>query len=224
MSTAHATRCRPRCDERGLTLVELLVSSMISILLLALIGSLFIRTLLVQDEVQATTTTTNDAKVQFDDLQTSVRLAVETDVRSAAAMTTVPASGRGDVLVVKSRKNEGAVTAVSTWRCVGWYLASDGSLRRKSVAAQSTGTPATATDPSTWPVVATDVSGISGTSPFLLLDPAADVDAWYPGSVTVNLHFEADRSNTPVTLSSTIAPRRQLQLDGEVPGGVKCVL
>ncbi len=212
-------------DDSGLSMVELIVSSLISVILMALVASLFIRTIETQQSVDATAVTTNDAKLAFDEMQNSIRLAVETEVRVASSMSVTPTDGRGDVLVLKSRRTEGAVTDRNTWRCVAWYLAPDAKLHRLVVAPPpASGTaPMLAAAPSTWPVVATGVTAVTGRPAFLALDPSPDVSAWYPGSVGVALTFRSGSSKIPVDLESTIAPRRQLQLNGEIPGGVRCV-
>lgn len=212
-----------RHHDGGFTLVELIVSSAVGILLLTMVGVLLVSTLKVQRQVLATTSTTNQAKLEFSSIEAATRLAVDTNVRSAANLSVAPASGQGNVLILKSRVNQGAVTAVSTWQCIGWYLAADGTLRRAKSQGQASGTPATAASPSTWPVVATGVTSISGSSPFVQLEADPSVSSWYPGSIVMNLQFLSSQSKVPVRMTSTIAPRRQLQLDGETPGGVPCV-
>lgn len=215
-------RVRAARGDDGMSLVELIVSSMLTVFMLTLIGSLFIRSMDANAAVRATTVTTNEARLQFDEIQRAIRLAVETDVRVGTAPATVPADGRGDVLIVKSRLNEGNVTDASTWRCLGWYVDAAGDLRGVKDTTIATGVPLTATDPTTWPVISRGVTPIDGTSAFLAHDPDVDVEAWYPGSVGVNLHFEVTDSNVPVNVTTTVAPRRQLQLDGEIPGGQRC--
>lgn len=214
-----------RQDDRGMTLVELIVAGTISVVLLALVASLFIRTVRTQQVVDDAAANANDAKLAFEDMQASIRLAVEIDVRSSADMTTVPSNGRGDVLVLKSRRNEGTVTDRGTWRCIAWYVAPDGALHRLVVAPPpASGTqPMRASQPVSWPVVASNVSAVGSLPPFHSLDPDADVAAWYPGSVSMALTFRAGEGRIPVDLRSTIAPRRQLQVDGAIPGGVSCV-
>ena len=209
-------------DDSGLSLVELLVATMLSLFLLALIAGLFIRSMQANASVRATTAGTNAARVQFDAIQQAVRLAVETDVRAGATYTVASASGEGDLLIVKTRRNEGVVAAAATWRCMGWYLTPDGTLRALSRPTPTSGVAATAGDPASWPVVAQDVTRLGSAPPFVAHDPDPDVEAWYPGSVTLALRFEPDDGNAPVNVSTTVSPRRQLQLDGEVPGGVKC--
>ncbi len=227
MSAALRARLRAalRADrpDAGLSMVELIVASMMSIVMLGIIGSLFIKTMQTQASVTDTTSTSNNAKIVFDDLQASVRLAVETDVRVSSAMSVEPTDGRGDVLVLKTRANQGEVGAVSTWRCVAWYLDGGNTLHKLVKPAQASGTPPTSVNPASWPVVARGVSAISGSSAFVALEPAVDAEAWYPGSVAAALTFSEGDPHVPVTLSSTIVPRRQLQLDGEIPGGMPCV-
>jgi type II secretory pathway pseudopilin PulG len=208
-----------------MTLVELIVAGAISVMLLALVASLFIRTIQTQQVVDSAAANANEAKLAFDDMQSSVRLAVQTDVRSSTNMTAVPTGGRGDVLVVKSRRNEGAVTDRGTWRCVAWHLASDGKLHRFVVAPvpASGVAPARASAPADWPVVASGVTAGGGQPPFRALDVSPSVPAWYPGSVTLDLTFRAGEGKIPVGLQSTIAPRRQLLDAGVTPGGVPCV-
>lgn len=212
---------RPR--DEGMTLVEILVASMLSLFLLALVGGLFIRSMQANAAVRATTEGTNAARVQFDAIQQAVRLAVETEVRTGATFTTPGGSGGGDLLIVKTRRTEGLVGDNATWRCMGWYLAGDGTLRAASVPTPPVGsTPVTATDPTAWPVVAEDVEVLGANPAFIAHDPSPDVEAWYPGSVSIALRFEPQDGNAPVNVATTVSPRRQLQLDGEIPGGAKC--
>lgn len=219
MSAPRAQVPAPHDDERGLTLVELLVTMLISSFFLVLVVSLFVRTLDVQNSVLSTTSTSNDAKVAFDALESGVRRAVTTDVRLATAMSTEPGDGRGDVLIVKSRVNEGAVGSVATWRCMGWYLDGAKNLRAITGPAVATGTPKTHTAPSTWPVVARNVTKV-GASAFLAQDADVATEQWYPGSVVAALEFTPVRSDIPVKLTSTVVPRRQL--NGLTPGGLPC--
>ena len=222
--TPQARDASTRADDAGFTMVELIVASMISIIMLTIIGSLFLKTIQTQSAVTDTTQTSNDAKVVFDDLQAAVRLAVETDVRSSSAMGVEPLDGRGDVLILKTRATQGAVLDVATWRCVAWFLDASDQLHKRTVPAQSSGVPATAVDPAAWPVVARGVKALGTGTPFTALEPAVDAEAWYPGSIVASLTFRDGSSRVPVDLASTIVPRRQLQLDGEVPGGVSCAL
>jgi type II secretory pathway pseudopilin PulG len=215
-------RVRAARGEDGMTLVELIVSSMLTVFMMTLVGTLFIRSMDANAAVRATTVTTNEARIQFDEIQRAIRLAVETDVRVGTAPAVVPADGRGDVLIVKTRLNEGDVANASTWRCMGWYVDSAGNLRGVKDTTIATGTPQTALDPATWPVISPGVTAIAPRSPFLAHDPDVDVEAWYPGSVGVNLRFEVTDANVPVHVETTVAPRRQLQLDGETPGGQRC--
>lgn len=215
-------RVRAARGQDGMSLVELIISSMLTIFMLTLIGSLFMRSMDANAAVRATTVTTNEARLQFDEIQRAIRLAVETDVRVGTAPTVVPSDGRGDLLIVKSRLNEGNVTSASTWRCMGWYVDPDGNLRGVKDKTIASGTPATATNPATWPIITRGVTALAPSSAFLAHDPDADVEAWYPGSVGVSLLFEVADANVPVNVATTVAPRRQLQLDGEIPGGQRC--
>jgi len=208
-------------DDRGITLVELIVSGAITVMLLAMIATLFVRTMQVNGSVLGTATTTNDAKVQFDRLQSLVRLAVDTDVRKAPDLVNEPSGGVGDVLIIKARQNQGAVASAGTWKCVGWYLDTTGKLRSIQGPA-SASTPVTRTSPSTWPVAVDGVTTHAGASTFTALESDPGTPAWYPGSVGVVMTFEEAEAHVPVKLAATIAPRRQLQLDGEVSGGSSC--
>jgi len=212
-----------RSDDSGVTLVEMLVASMLSVFLMALVTTLFIRAMDTDKAVHATTGATNAARVQFDAMQQAVRLAVETDVRYGADYTTSSADGKGDLLIVKTRRSEGVVGAASTWRCMGWFLDASGTMHSVNVETPPTGsTPRTATDPAGWPVAATEVQTLGSAPVFLAHDPDSEVEAWYPGSVTVAFQFDPADGTVPVNVSTTVAPRRQLQLDGETPGGAKC--
>lgn len=222
MNALRAVLARARREDDGLTLVELIVSGTITVLLMAMITTLFVRTLQVNGSVLATATTTNQAKVEFDRLQSVVRLAVDTDVRQAPDLVTEPAGGVGNVLIVKSRRTQGAVANASTWRCVGWYVDGTGKLRSIQGPA-GVANPKTRTNPATWPVAADGVRTRSGSYTFTALEADPGTPAWYPGSVGVNMIFEAQTATVPVKLAATIAPRRQLQLDGEVSGGSSCV-
>jgi hypothetical protein len=102
-------------DDRGASLVELLVASAILAIVLPLAGSLLITALTSQRDVTSLTAASSDAQ--------TVVTSVETGVRNASAIrrTTYPAPDGGapdELLVVRTRAGQ---LDADDWSCQAWF-------------------------------------------------------------------------------------------------------
>jgi len=187
-----------RADDRGVSLVELLVYSVLLVVVLALVGSMTYRTLVSQRDVRAVTEANNRAQL--------VAASVEAGVRSAAALKHTPLSG-GDELLI-ARTQTGAVDA-ATWSCQEWYYdASTQTLYAKRVAESDATAPAieeptTVGDYSTWMVLS---EGLTGPTPEAkIFAPSATT---LPTTIHLGVQVAAG-TREPVEISTLFTRRPQ---------------
>ena len=183
--------------DAGMTLAELLAYMILSGIVLAVVGTLLVRSLMVQRDVTAQTQASGSAQVVLTDIQGALRNAVA---------VTVPSSFGGDLLLMKTRVGDADVPA--SFQCRGWYLdASSGELLTV------TGTPGAGaptkgltptSDLSTWRVQMADVRRASAGGTDLPVFAAE-------GATGAQVRFEVvdgpDGSTT--TLTSAAVPRPQ---------------
>lgn len=189
-----------RDRESGLTLVETLVYSVLLSIVLLLVGSLLINTLRVREDSNAVNQTSNTA-------QTAV-VGMERGMRNAVASARTQTSDRVTVRI-KTRTGD---AASPDWLCQGWSLGADHALRSISYR-ETGGKPTGADDPTTWDVVANDVSARG----------SADVrDAFVltVNRLSIALSFDPGRSKPPVELTSEVVSRQQSSTT--IPGGSTC--
>ena len=186
--------------DTGLTLVETLVYSVLLSVVLLMVGSLLINTLRVRSDSDAINQASNTA-------QTAV-VGIERGMRNAAASELAKTSD-AVTLRVKTRTGDGST---SSWQCQGWHLGSDRVLRSISYS-ESAGKPAGAADPSTWKVVARDVSAMG----------SSDVRKAFVLAVnrlSIALSFDPGRSKPPIELNSDVVSRQQTSTT--IPKGSIC--
>ena len=121
-----------------MSLVEVIIYSALSALLLSVLGGLFYVGFQTQAAAGGRDAATGAAGVVSNSLQTGIRRA-----------SSISASGT----LVKAR----VATGTASWQCAAWALTSDNKLVYKSSAA-----PITSTDYSTWTVLAVGASGRLG--------------------------------------------------------------
>ncbi|MGV8908557.1 MAG: hypothetical protein ACOH1Y_06200 [Propionicimonas sp.] len=129
---------QPAGGEAGVSLVEVIIYSALSALLLSVLGGLFYVGFQTQAAAAGRDAATGAAGVVSNSLQTGIRRA-----SSISASATL----------LKARVAAGA----ASWQCVAWALTSDNKLMYKSSTA-----PITSTDYSTWTVLAVGASGRLG--------------------------------------------------------------
>ncbi len=113
----------PKINERGLTLIELLIASGISVLVISITGGLLLSGLRSQESAQTVTDAANTAQQIVRSIQSGVRNASAISVSSNSATGT-------QLLMVRSIGQNPATTAPS---CQAWYYtpASGGSVYTK---------------------------------------------------------------------------------------------
>ena len=124
---------RPRAPHRrgaappaaGMSLAALLAFMVLSGIVLAFVGTLVVRALVTQRDVRAQATASASAQVVLTDMEGALRNAVS--VRT-------PSAFNGTLLLVKTRVGDDD-SAVSSFRCRGWYVeATSGVIRTISSA------------------------------------------------------------------------------------------
>ncbi len=146
-------------DDRGFTLVEMLVSSaLFATIITGLIGVILVTTN-AQRTVSVVSATTNDAQL--------VANAIDQRIRNSSEFV-VTTSGSTQLLVARVAGSD----ATLTWRCYGWYYsASDGGVIRMTSTAP--GTPITmpsATQAAAWTLLLSGVVPRTGTTVFTAVD------------------------------------------------------
>lgn len=166
---------RPRLDdEAGLSLVEVIMYSALTVLVLTVVGGMFFASFQAQATALERDTATGAAQVVSSSLQSGIGNASEVLVSTDAKM-------------VQAR----VATGVAGWRCMAWVLTDDGNLVVKD-----SSTAITSTDYSTWVVLGTGATGqlagggaFSGTpttAQFALKFASGKATAPVAGSVTAN--------------------------------------
>ncbi len=125
----------PRNDETGMSMVEVIIYSALSTLVLSVLGSLFYVGFQTQAAAGSRDAATGAAAVATNSLQTGIRNASSISVADT---------------VLKAR----VATGASEWQCAAWALTADNRLVYKLAPAAIT-----STDYSTWTVLAAGVSG-----------------------------------------------------------------
>lgn len=168
-----------RADD-GFTLVELVVYAMLFVVVLALAGTLVVRSLAVQRDARDVAGAIGSGQAAAD--------SISRGVRNAAAVGPAAASGSNFLV---ARVSTGAAGA-QTWVCRGWYYTSSGggslyTISRAATTGAAIVQPATAADLAGWTLLARPVTltgsrlftEISGTAPaqkvrFSYSTPAGD--------------------------------------------------
>jgi Tfp pilus assembly protein PilW len=110
---------RLRRDESGVTLAEVIVVFLLSVVVLSTVGGIYISTIRVQQVVGAMTGTTTQGQLVANSLDRGIRNA------SAFQITTLPSGDQ----VVRARSLDGSTSGL--WVCMAWYYvkADGGSIR-----------------------------------------------------------------------------------------------
>ena len=121
-------------NERGITLVELLIYSMLAILVLAIVGSILINSLRAERTVRDANEATTVGQL--------LAQSVTTGVRNASAITLSAPEPDTQLLVVRT------VTAgdIAEWSCQAWYVGAGEVRTTRSSAAIPTPTAASVAD------------------------------------------------------------------------------
>jgi type II secretory pathway pseudopilin PulG len=194
-----AAGVRARCaEDRGATLVELLVYLIIMVILVALIATTFVKGRGVQGDQQSLADASNEAQLAAASIERPIRNAASIQVDSSVI------DGGGKLLVVKTRVGE-PNSSPASWRCEAWFY---DSVTRTIYQTSATPGPAAETagltappDVTTWRPLISDV------------DPVKDQPVFRTtgigGGITMQFEAASQRKDTPVRINSTVIPRMQ---------------
>lgn len=180
-------------DERGVTMVEMLVVMLITGMILIAIGGMFISTLQVQRTVLALSEATNTAQL--------VARSVDDGVRNGVELRPVGTGTDGGQLLVVCTASASSATAKYSWQAWYWSPLGGGSLRTRIF---DPGPPPVVPDATTlasWTLLLTNVTPYGAATVFSV-DPAR------PGAVDV--HFSTfgddDTDATTIQFQTHLAP------------------
>jgi hypothetical protein len=164
---------RPSTDgEAGISLVEVIMYSALTVLVLTVVGGMFYAGFQAQATALERDTATGAAQVVSTSLQSGIGNASD-----------VLVSGGGTM--VQARVANGTATDSQPWQCVAWVLTPNG-----DVVYNSSSTAITSTDYSTWPVLGTGATGSfslsSNTVAYSLSFTTGKATVPVAGSVTAN--------------------------------------
>ena len=199
-------------DERGMTLVELLVYVILLAVVLGLVATFFIRSIAVQKTVITTGQANNTAQVAFSELSRAVRNAGPSGVKAD-----------GNLLVLFTG---GGPEESTSWKCRAWYYVAP-------VAPQTSGRLYSTTKPKDTKIVPVASSFAAGTPSgwTLAIDGVVPTNATtsiFSGGTTagVTASMVVTRTGKPtdidaVAMTTTVLPRPQppVTVAGASPNG-----
>jgi hypothetical protein len=208
-------RARRAGGETGITLVELLLASALTLLVVTVAGSLMLRTFVSQRDVAALTGATAGAQ--------ALAASVEAGVRNAAAVRPpVVLPGGDEFLVVRTVDHDAAgetpATRTVDWRCRAWfYDASAHAVAMRSTSASSAGAaisaPASA-DAFGWTVIVDRVRPPSPGSTVLAGGSGGGIDLHF-SVVDDRRTSTVDDDRTLAAISTHVTQRPQGEIGGQ---------
>lgn len=179
-------------NDRGITLVELLVYMFLAVVVLTIVGSILINSFRAERQVRDAAQSNSTAQLVAESLGLGIRNASAVEVSAPSA----------DIVLLRTRSIDGS--DAGSWYCQAWLI-SGGELRTsRSTAAIPVPDAATA---ATWTLLATDVEQI-GTSPILALTSDER-------SVDVRLTVGVGKG-VPVTLDTVMVAQQPIPATGKV--------
>lgn len=172
--------------DAGLTLIELMVTSMIMVIVIAVVAGIFISVTSAERTVNALTSSANTAQ--------SAANAIETGVRNSSEFIVKAPSGNDQLLVARTA-NQGATL---TWNCRAWYFsaANGGSIRSTATADGTRISAPTAAQLATWTLVASGITPRTGTGIFA--KSGAELSVAFNSTV---------KDGRPVAIQTTVVKR-----------------
>lgn len=202
-TAGHATPAR-RDPQAGMSMTELLAYLVLSGIVLAVVGTLLVRTLVTQRDVRAQAVASSAAQVTLTDIEGALRNAVTVQT---------PSTFDGRLLLVTTRVGDDD-TAAASFQCRAWlYDPGSGdllTLRATPGPAAATRGLTPATDLSTWQVALADVRpSTSGAQPL----PVFSAE----GATGAHIRFEVldGEDGSSQTITSAAIPRPQGTSTGE---------
>lgn len=145
-------------SEKGFSLIELLVYSLLLSLVIAMVGGMIISALTVSDTVVSMTRTSTAGQL--------VARSVVTGIRNSSDFRLTSPVGDDQLLVARTAGFDETVA----WRCLAWYYSPDGDGAVWFTSSSNAILPPTAADLSTWTLLTKDVRPVAGTGIFSALN------------------------------------------------------
>lgn len=179
----------PQPDEAGFTLIELLIYSVLSVVVLLVVGGFLINSLGAERTVRDATQASTDGQL--------VARSLGHGVRSASAITLSEPSTGSQLLMVRTATSG----SIPTWACQAWYYGA-GEVRTKS--SDVAILPPTPSEAREWTLLADGV------------EPVPSVPVFALGSRSVDLNLQADTGEgSPVLIRTTASSRQPVPPTGE---------
>ena len=170
-------------SERGFTLVELLVYSLLLVLVLSIVGGML-----------ASTTTTSKTVGSITQATTAGQLVANSVTRGIRNSSDFQLTPVGTDQLLVARTAQGGATL--TWTCAAWYYSAAGVGTIYYTTSTAILAPPTATDLASWTLLDTGISPLSGT------------DIFTEDGTQISLAFNATAgSNPPVAITSSAVSR-----------------
>ena len=155
-----AVRGLPLSGDKGVSLIELIIYSMLSVVVLFIVGSLLISSLSAQGTVRKSSQASSTGQL--------VSKSVTQGIRNASSMQLiVPSAG---TQLLKARTVGAGIDPI--WRCQAWYFG-NGEVRY-TTSGTTIPTP-TPTDVATWTLLSTGIQPISGATVFTITGRQLDL-------------------------------------------------
>lgn len=180
----------------GFTFTEMIVSAMLFSLVSLVAGGILVGTLSAQESVSAVTTSTTDGQLAAS--------SIDQGIRNSTGFELLPADGGADQMLIAHVAGSGATLS---WACRAWYFdsAGDGSIRTTSVASGTHISAPTASQLSTWALLADGVVPLTGSTIFS------------EAGATLSVEFDSlATGNPPIEIAFATAPL------GGVTGDTAC--
>lgn len=182
----------PGRDNRGFTLVELLIYIFLAVVVFSIVAGMFINSLRVENTVRTAAESASNMQLASQSLGRGVRNASAIQVSAPAA----------DSLLVRTRSLDS--TSAGNWICQAWYIG-EGTIRTTTSTTAIT-TP-DAASVATWTLLVSGVSELSATTPI-----AALVD-----DRSLSVDFAVDNGDgAPLLLSTTLVSLQPIPTTGKV--------
>ncbi len=174
-----------RDTDRGFTLVELLIASVLMVLVLTLVGGVLIQGLRIQNTVQASTTAASTSQLASEPLSRGIH-------NSLGLQVSTPAPGISLLRAVV--RSDNSTKAAGSLECQAWVVV-NGQFRTQR-SATAIAEPTAAASVSTWTLLATGVAPVDSTTPVF-------TDA---GGTSIDVAFTVDAPDaSPVLVDRRIA-------------------
>ncbi|MEO7545526.1 MAG: hypothetical protein ABIT21_04435 [Terrimesophilobacter sp.] len=145
-------------SEKGFTIMELLVYSLLLSIVIAMVGGMIISTLRVSNTVVSMTRTSTSGQL--------VAKSVVTGIRNSSDFRLTSPAGDDQLLVARAATFDSTVS----WRCLAWYYSTAGDGAVWFTSSPTAILPPTPADLSNWTLLASDVQPVSGTTIFNALN------------------------------------------------------